>query len=33
MEPKEGQFLVTEHEMREWVKEVRSQLFRLVDSF
>ena len=33
MEPEEGQLLVTEREMREWVKEVRNQLLRLVNSF
>ena len=33
MEPEEGQLLVTEYEMREWVKEVRSKLLRLMNSF
>ena len=33
IEPEEGQLLVTEHEMREWVIEVRSKLLRLVNSF
>ena len=33
IEPKEGQLLVTESEMREWVKEVRSKLLRLMNSF
>ena len=33
MEPEEGQLLVTEREMRAWVKEVRSKLLRLMDSF
>ena len=33
IEPEEGQLLVTEREMREWVKEVRSKLLRLMNSF
>ena len=33
MEPEEGQLLVTEREMREWVKEVRSKLLRLMNNF
>ena len=33
IEPEEGQLLVTESEMREWVKEVRSKLLRLMNSF
>ena len=33
MEPEEGQLLVTECEMREWVKEVHSKLLRLMNSF
>ena len=33
IEPEEGQLLVTESEMREWVKEVRSKLLRLMNNF
>ena len=33
MEPEEGQLLVTESETREWVKEVRCKLLRLMNSF
>ena len=33
IEQEEGQLLVTESEMREWVKEVRSKLLTLMNSF
>ena len=33
IELEEGQLLVIEYKMREWVKEVRSKLLRLMNSF